>query len=674
MKERLNHQKVSIYLSTMLLSVLIGLLTSSFAQTPLELHPLTRGRFWMTGLPNGAVESGPIATDLAYPGYFNYTSNLRHPNSFINNANMNPFVVGIVNSEEVGWKWHRNDMVNHVYAIVQNTITKNYNLVNPTQAEEYITAVQKSYKYFQDGSGNRHMEFELECTAMVWSLPRYDDFILIKCKLTNTDDATFEDFYYGRRTYFYGTKQGNDKLDRQYDNEYLWDEEISDELGFVFYDDTSWPPGYDDPVAYQIPPGDESGDSGDPGNILESNSIDSKLYSPQLIAISFVELTPNKFGEKKVWRHIFGRGIGVPTEELIPSYTQHNQLVDVLTNKPQPEKSWQDARADGELYGGSLYEREPEFFNVIGPYNINPGESIEWIEIIIGGEMERTITMRGGYEATRSYVEKGLENLKENWESAKELIANDFKVLADVPPPTPADVPKIGNDNELLAEPFGEVIDDRPTSGFTLTWKAVHQNYTDPLTGFDDFAGYKIYQSDIGVEGPWVLVDSLSKTEAEALTVDGKVIFKLATQAGVPYRLAVTSYDHDGNESGMTGYTFYAASAPISPSNNLSDILVVPNPFRQRSGFKDPGEFKRLTFLNVPSKCTIRIYNMAGNMVKTISHDGGGETTWGSSKGQNYMLTDFGRNVQPGVYIYHVENFVSGHAGEDGVGKFVIIK
>jgi hypothetical protein len=61
-------------------------------------------------------------------------------------------------------------------------------------------------------------------------------------------------------------------------------------------------------------------------------------------------------------------------------------------------------------------------------------------------------------------------------------------------------------------------------------------------------------------------------------------------------------------------------------------------------------------------------------LVRTLEHDGGGETTWGSIAGKDYMLTDFAMNVMPGVYIYHVESHVQGHEGESTMGKLVVIK
>ena len=88
-----------------------------------------------------------------------------------------------------------------------------------------------------------------------------------------------------------------------------------------------------------------------------------------------------------------------------------------------------------------------------------------------------------------------------------------------------------------------------------------------------------------------------------------------------------------------------------------------------------PGQAKRLTFVNVPSQCTVRIYNLAGDLIRTIQHnDGFGEEAWGSTTDNDYMLTRFFHNVMPGLYIYQITSEVPGHEGESATGKFVVIK
>ncbi|OVE79680.1 hypothetical protein BVY01_01760 [bacterium I07] len=649
----------------------MSVVTMTVAQE-MQQAALTRGKFWFSGLPNGIVDKWDNHASRwydAYPGH--YAQN----NDVTGGSSGRIWNVAKVEGEFVGWEFRPSRTLGEVRALEQNELIKNYNLVDPTQPEEYMQGVMESYKIGEDN--RRHMQYELEGRVMAWGLPKYDDFIIVKCKLTNTDDVTFEDYYYTR--YLTVSKPGN-PLGTSYDTEYLWETDVSDDIGFIFYDDHTWNPNQTDSTIYIYSPGDVTGDRGDPGNIKIEGSTDTKLYSPHLYAFSFLpdHVTPNKNGEKKVWRTILSGSGSAPFEEKYPgseqmwNWTTH---VDIL-NREQPKMDWRDAHAvyqPGDL-AGSLYERNPRYIYSIGPYNIAPGESIEWMEIWLAGQMDRNITILGGLEATQNFVEEGLKDLKDNWSAAKELIDNNFQVTRDIPPPTPADAPLIGNDNELLVEVSSGTVDGKEVSGVDITWKAVHEGYSDPLTGQADFAGYNVYRSDISVEGPWSLLVSLTLSEAQAISSGGTVTFFQQAPVGVPYRYGVTSIDQDGNESALAGYSHYPVAAAIVPTNNLTSVRVIPNPFRQQSGFRDQSERKRIAFVNIPSKCTIRVYTSALELVRTIEHDGGGEVTWGSAEGRDYMLTDFAMNVMPGIYIYHVESQVDGHVGESTVGKFVVIK
>jgi len=655
-----------------MLLIFIGALFDGLFADDVTKATLTRGKMWICALPNGAFERedgmGQNWLNL-YPGYFGS----RNP-CFGGWDDTRIFNVAQINGENVGWEWRNQRTNSEIFPIEQTELVNNYNLVNPGEPEQYMRGVMGSYKL--DGQNKRHMSYSLEARMMVWSLPEYDDFILVKCKLTNTDDAAFEDFYYARLLQMNGPLT---PLGTSYDVEYLWDSEVSEEIGFIFYDDTTWPPTSDS-TRYMYSPGDVTGDRGDPGNIRIANSTDKKLYSPYLTAATFLSrgLTPNKYNEKKVWRRIVSTSSAAPSEERYPGsevMATFAGLQDFITTE-QPKMSWRDAYRQyqpGNM-AGSRYERSPRYVYAIGPYDIPPGGSIEWIELFIAGQMDRNITLLGGLEATSQFVAKGLEHLKENWTAASELVENDFRVVKDVPPPTPADAPRIGNENELLVEPAMSYVDNVPTSGVNITCKAVHLAYKDPLTGEPDFAGYNVYRSDISVEGPWILVKTISLAEVDPLVTNDKVTFFLQVPVGIPYRYCVTSYDRYGNESAMTGYNHHTVTAVILPSNRLSDVRVVPNPFRQQSGFRDLGEKKRIAFVNIPEKCTIRIYTMAMDLVRKIEHNGGGEATWGSTAGKDYMLTDFAMNVAPGVYIYHIESHVEGYKGENTVGKLVIIK
>ncbi len=106
---------------------------------------------------------------------------------------------------------------------------------------------------------------------------------------------------------------------------------------------------------------------------------------------------------------------------------------------------------------------------------------------------------------------------------------------------------------------------------------------------------------------------------------------------------------------------------PQSPvaTATLDDIRVVPNPYVAANVFEtDPYE-RELHFTHLPANCTIRIFNIAGELISTLNHDDGtSEESWN-------LRTSGNQEVSPGLYVYHVSsNIVSGNK----VDKFLIIK
>ena len=103
----------------------------------------------------------------------------------------------------------------------------------------------------------------------------------------------------------------------------------------------------------------------------------------------------------------------------------------------------------------------------------------------------------------------------------------------------------------------------------------------------------------------------------------------------------------------------------------LDRIAVVPNPyvgasaFEPRSQIEGRGE-RRVQFIHLPPQCTIRIFNIRGELVKTLHHDGG------TSDGAEWwdLRSEEQQDVAFGVYIFHVE---APGIGEH-VGKFALVK
>ena len=75
---------------------------------------------------------------------------------------------------------------------------------------------------------------------------------------------------------------------------------------------------------------------------------------------------------------------------------------------------------------------------------------------------------------------------------------------------------------------------------------------------------------------------------------------------------------------------------------------------------------RRIDFINLPATCTIRIYTVAGALVKTLHKDSSpldGSLSWN-------LVSEDGMDVAFGLYIFHVEAPGIG----DKIGKFALIK
>lgn len=97
--------------------------------------------------------------------------------------------------------------------------------------------------------------------------------------------------------------------------------------------------------------------------------------------------------------------------------------------------------------------------------------------------------------------------------------------------------------------------------------------------------------------------------------------------------------------------------------NELSKIKVVPNPYVGHAVWETKEGIRKIQFTHLPDVCTIRIYTLAGDLVKTIEHDNGtGTEDWD-------MLSLNQQGIVTGIYFYHVQS----QYGEK-MGKFAVIK
>jgi len=124
---------------------------------------------------------------------------------------------------------------------------------------------------------------------------------------------------------------------------------------------------------------------------------------------------------------------------------------------------------------------------------------------------------------------------------------------------------------------------------------------------------------------------------------------------------------------------FHIMSAPVtqlsvyalmgSADGSASDSYVFPNPWRPHG--PKSGDFAGqtgtdgggMTFTDLPSECTIKIYTLSGDLVRQIQHSdigspiGQGEEKWDGK-------TAHGDTAASGVYLWRVESSVDGKNGK----------
>ncbi|MDZ7386068.1 MAG: hypothetical protein ONB07_08090 [candidate division KSB1 bacterium] len=99
--------------------------------------------------------------------------------------------------------------------------------------------------------------------------------------------------------------------------------------------------------------------------------------------------------------------------------------------------------------------------------------------------------------------------------------------------------------------------------------------------------------------------------------------------------------------------------------DDLAGIRVVPNPYVGGAGWEQGGEDRRICFVNVPSRCEVRVYTVGGDHVVTLRHE---------SVERGYCWWDLrnkeGLPVAYGLYLYVVET----PEGLTHRGKFAVVR
>jgi len=160
--------------------------------------------------------------------------------------------------------------------------------------------------------------------------------------------------------------------------------------------------------------------------------------------------------------------------------------------------------------------------------------------------------------------------------------------------------------------------------------------------------GYKIY-----VPGAFVFIEDLGGEivpgDSLYIRLDGKAAPRSGDVLGFVTEGSIVNYQAD-----------------------LSVVKVVPNPYLVRAGWDLDNDYQRVQFINLPTECTIKIYTIAGDLVKTISHAAPYQAGFDNhTRGTAYwnLQTENNQKVATGVYVFRV---VSPYG--ETIGRFAVIR
>ncbi len=311
-----------------------------------------------------------------------------------------------------------------------------------------------------------------------------------------------------------------------------------------------------------------------------------------------------------------------------------------------------EAFSNGEIQTNQVTEGNTISFHSFGPINsLGKGDTVSWRYATVYGYSEQEVL-----EKSRLI----------------DRLAPDFKVPSSPPSPN--------------------VTVETSNKQVTLKWDRSAEKYDDPQR-WDDaeqpFEGYRVYKSTQSVDGPWTLV-SISDVKGNVFghNIGLKHEFKdTGLLNNVEYYYTVTAISKPDTVLGFPSQesSKRVNAVTVTPGTGsreeVGEVAVVPNPYRGDVDYNsmdppwekpDPTrdrwleQDRRVQFINLPGRCTIKIYTLTGKLVETLNHND-------PNKGfEDWNLTsNVNQAIASGIYLFTVRNEETGNTQ---TGKFVIIK
>ncbi|KAB2908679.1 MAG: hypothetical protein LC102_02880 [Ignavibacteriales bacterium] len=177
---------------------------------------------------------------------------------------------------------------------------------------------------------------------------------------------------------------------------------------------------------------------------------------------------------------------------------------------------------------------------------------------------------------------------------------------------------------------------------------------------------------DTAAGAPVIYFDSVYTLSTFSFNgLSGRIEFNSANPPQAGNRFSLESIKPKA-PSILDKYRFTLKAPTVNPEvvkNNISKVRVVPNPYIVSSLYEPEfGELRReplrqIQFINLPEECTIHIFTVDADLLKTIEHR--------SQNGTEYwdLKTEGGREIASGMYIYVVKSKDGEH-----IDRFAVIK
>ncbi len=359
---------------------------------------------------------------------------------------------------------------------------------------------------------------------------------------------------------------------------------------------------------------------------------------------------------------------------------------------------------------------------VYGPYILGPGDKAKVVIAYVGGMASNSAKYRmdtSGYARPYEWnwqqqslvpeLELGLEAIYAHGNEAQKLYDLGFDGLNQ-----PPDV-KVNGMTNL-------------EGNIEINWSGIADTAIDPDLGRPDVLGYRIYRSDFMRAGPWKLLATIPKAvgpegerqlpsdapagasfdnqpwaegqedPAEA-EIDGP--FRWGTyrfidpepDIGFIHHYSIRAFDEQGLETGHSdernqylwpadGIVPRLTSALLNHENESMSlpIRVVPNPWVQGRDEHSYGA-PRIRWVNVPSRCTLYIYTLTGDLAwrqtfDTLDPQRGNPVARGELEWDTHTVglnANTRGRLNAGTYIWAIESHHPLSEGQIQKGLFVIV-